>query len=490
MRCKLVLFLGFFLLIGLVSAGFNVSDSNIKSVYQASEDVSGWVEISFENQSLNSTFEDNFGNSISLSDLLDVNPSYVSVLGSDNLSVSSSLQKIYFDNASFSLPSVEDDSLIYNLTLDSELVLSQNISITNSASFIPTELSRKKALLENITDEIDAFPLFLRTQIKSAIGLQSIKDNLTNIEITYNSSSGDDFDLISDELEKVKVPGAVFESESASSVSFISNEDVIDLDILETIGGGTYDPSFESEYKNAILFWEQENLDPKITFKKIGVSYDTDSENVLTYIEIVAEAIPSYEVYLVIEDLDGLVFGKNYGESEESGYIYIDVSEIGEKIFFTTSEDLNIDNLPIFISPSLDRISLGGLDENIIDSEAEKKVSKWVLFSLIILFLIIIFVVVYFILHSWYDRKYEDYLFKDKNSLYNLVVYINNSKKKGVLKDKIESSLRKAKWSSEQIRYVMRKYAGKRTGLWAPGILKSSKQNKGLKHTKFNKPKR
>lgn len=490
MRCKLVLFLGFFLLVGLVSAGFNVSDYNIKTVYQASEDVSGWVEISFENQSLNSTFEDSFGNSISLGDLLDLNPSYVSVLSSDNSSVNSSLQKIYLDNASLSLPSVESDSLIYNLTLNDELVFSENVSVTNLGNVIPSELSTKKALLQNVTDKIDAFPLFLRTQIKSAIDLQGIKNNLTNIEIIYNSSTGDDFDLIFDELENIRVPGTIFESESADSISFVSNKDAIDLDVLEAIGGGSYDPSFESDYKNVILFWEQETLDPKITFKKIEASYKTGSENVLTYIEVIAENAPSYEVYIVMENLDGLTFGKNYGEAEEDGYVYIDISDIGEKIIFTTSEDLDIDNLPIFISPPLDRISLGGLDENIIDSEAEKKVSKWVLFSLIILFLIIIFVVVYFVLHSWYDRRYEDYLFKDKNSLYNLVVYINNSKKKGVPNDKIESSLRKAKWSSEQIRYVMRKYAGRRTGLWAPKFKSVKPQNKGLNHTKFNKPKR
>jgi hypothetical protein len=47
-----------------------------------------------------------------------------------------------------------------------------------------------------------------------------------------------------------------------------------------------------------------------------------------------------------------------------------------------------------------------------------------------------------------------------------MATYIHNSKKKGIENKKIEESLKKAKWSSEQIRYVMKKYAGERTGMF------------------------
>ena len=38
-------------------------------------------------------------------------------------------------------------------------------------------------------------------------------------------------------------------------------------------------------------------------------------------------------------------------------------------------------------------------------------------------------------------------------------------KKKGLDHGEIKSNLKSSKWSSEQVRYVLRKYAGKRTGL-------------------------
>ncbi len=93
------------------------------------------------------------------------------------------------------------------------------------------------------------------------------------------------------------------------------------------------------------------------------------------------------------------------------------------------------------------------------------RISKWVFFVMLILFVLIIGVVLYVVVSSWYDKKYEQYLFPNRNNLYNLIIFINNSKRKGVNDEEIVKSLRKSKWSNEQIKYVMKKYAGKRTGM-------------------------
>ena len=490
MRLKYILILFSFVILSLgflnlVSASFNISNFSLQKDYSPSEDISGWVNISFENQLINSTISDNLGNSITLEELLNLNSNYISVLSSDNLTINSSFQKIYFDNASFSLPSSEISLFVYNLSIDDEVFLSENISISNVQEIIAEELQKKNSELQNLTTEINTYSLFLRTQIKNAIDLEGIEYNLTTLEELYNSSEPD-FDVIFNELKKIKIPEDILESESANKISFIPDADDIDLDVLQTIGGGSYDSNFETEYKNAILFWAQENLEPKITFKKISAQYENSEKNLLSYIQLNFDSVSS-ETYFIIEDLNNIEFQKNYGEEKEENYIYIDLSQIDNEVVFTTTENLGVDNLPMFVSPSLNEISLGGVDEPIIDSEKESSVSKWVLFSLIVILLLIIFGIVYFILKSWYDRKYENYLFKNKNNLYNLVIYINTAKKKGMNNSEIEKNLRKAKWNSEQIRYVMRKYAGKRTGLWSP---KFAKTNNEIQYTKFNKPKR
>jgi len=58
------------------------------------------------------------------------------------------------------------------------------------------------------------------------------------------------------------------------------------------------------------------------------------------------------------------------------------------------SEELSINSLPMFISPSLDQISLSDIGD-IIDGEKENKMSKWILFSLLIILIIIIFIISY-----------------------------------------------------------------------------------------------
>jgi hypothetical protein len=474
MRCKLVLILGFLLFINLASAGFGVSNFSLQKSYSASDDISGWVNMNFSDESLNSTFADNLGNSITLNDLLSLNPNYVSVLSEDNLTITSSSQKLYFSNASFALPSAEIDKYIYNLTLDGKHVLTVNISISNAEAIIGQELARKKLLLENITKKIDSFPVFLRTSVKSELGIQGLGKNLTELEKEYNSSSAN-YDDILEELEKIGVPESVVASETANGISFIPEKSNMDLEILETIGGGNYNLSSEEQYKDVIIFQVQEDFDPQLNFKKIQAQYEDHVENLLTYVEVVINSNPSQELYFIIEEIDNLNFEKNYGEETEENFVYIDFNEIDRKIVFTTSEDLELDNLPFFISPSLSEISVEG-SEDIINSEEEKNFAKWILFSLITVLLLIIFAVVYYILHSWYDRKYENYLFKNKNNLYNLIIYINNAKKKGMKDKEIESNLKSSKWSAEQIRYVMRKYAGKRTGLWKPGA-NSGKNN-------------
>ena len=50
--------------------------------------------------------------------------------------------------------------------------------------------------------------------------------------------------------------------------------------------------------------------------------------------------------------------------------------------------------------------------------------------------------------------------------IYNLANYITNSKKRGLDNSQIQENLKKSRWSSEQIRYALRKYSGKRTGMY------------------------
>jgi hypothetical protein len=158
--------------------------------------------------------------------------------------------------------------------------------------------------------------------------------------------------------------------------------------------------------------------------------------------------------------MNNLFFDKDYQEKIESGYAGIRIDTADKIITFSTSEDVSFISLPAFISPSLDSVEMLEIEE-----EPEPGI-RWALFILILFFLVIVGFVIYIILQHWYKTKYETYLFKNRNYLFNLVNYIHAQKEKGVKESEMIKKLKKQGWNSEQITYVMRKYLGKRTGMW------------------------
>ena len=97
---------------------------------------------------------------------------------------------------------------------------------------------------------------------------------------------------------------------------------------------------------------------------------------------------------------------------------------------------------------------------------------------MILVFVLLVAIAVYAWLQAWYKKKYESYLFKNKNNFYNLINYFHNSKSKGWTDGEIVSKLKKAGWKSEQINYIMKKYAGKETGMAEISIDKILGKNK------------
>ena len=80
MRGKILfILLGIILVISFVSANFEIGDPShlIEKQYSSLDNIKGWINISLEEEPVDSLFEDDFGNSISLIDLLETNPDAV-----------------------------------------------------------------------------------------------------------------------------------------------------------------------------------------------------------------------------------------------------------------------------------------------------------------------------------------------------------------------------------------------------------------------------
>ncbi len=325
--------------------------------------------------------------------------------------------------------------------------------------YFGSRVEKVKDDLVNIESQISNFSSFFQEGIKKTIDTPIIRQQLTILEQGYGRG---EYDSVINEflILESHVPESIFEKIDTSSLSYYPNIDYIESGIVEEVLGGSYDTTKTSAYKDAILTWSTLNIDSNVKYNQIAASYeDGRIEPILNVFELDLRKIGAESGTLFIRELENIEFDRAYGEQFKSGYVYIPLDS-GKKVKFYTTQDVGITNLPAFISPALNELTI--IEEY---DEAEAARMRWLLFFLIMFFLLIVGIIVYIILQQWYKHKYETYLFKNRNFLFNLIHYIDAQKKKGVRDNEIFSKLKKARWNSEQINYVIRKYLGKRTGM-------------------------
>ena len=366
-----------------------------------------------------------------------------------------------------------------------------NVLVKKPDQAVNTTLKKKSADLINVKTQIENFPVFYQDSLKSILNLSESENKIDDINqlLLQGGLSDENYISIMTNLLSLEIPESIIATVSAESISFYPDRNSINLDILQAIEEGEYDASDESEYINAILAWNQENIETKITFKELSAKYKYFEEPILRVFKLEMNEKNSleYDYYLILHQLGGLKFKEDYLEKEESGYIYINLTIPDKTIEFLTTENINFNNLPAFISPPINRLSI---TSPIID---EEKTPRWILLVLIFFLLFILAFIAYIILQIWYKKKYESYLFKKKNDLYNLISYINSAKKRGLKNKEIIVKLKKAGWTSEQIRYVTRKYVGEKTGMLEipiEKILKASKKKNIRRSRKRKNPSR
>lgn len=357
-----------------------------------------------------------------------------------------------------------------------------SIVVYSSKNSINLTIVSKFQDIENTKEDIEEkFSNFFEETINSVVDFEELEKELDSISEDYQSASSDEeFFEIWDALNEIKIPKTIFVSESLESSLYYPKEENIDLEIVKDIEGGNYNNDDKEKYISAVYEWNNNNLETKIEYEEISFQYINSSEPIVKFFTIrINEAKDiSYDYYLIIKDINDLTFEKDYSETEESGYYYINGKD-GQTISFSTTEDVDFIDIPAFISPSLSKLDIGSSTAVLCDkngkceeergenwkncSDCESERTKIIIYS--ILGVLLIGLIIYIIMRLWYKSSYEGHLFKNRNNLHNLLTYIHNAKRQGLNDQKMRSSLKKAGWKSEQITFALKKYSGKRTGL-------------------------
>ena len=357
-----------------------------------------------------------------------------------------------------------------------------NIEVGSAKDVLDSLIAEKQEDLSDIKGEILNYDPFSIGAINNVSDLNGIEQKLNNLKSNYlaikNTGTAQEFQTILSDLLEIELPKSIKKTLDSASLTFFPKKDNLDLDIIESIAGGSSDADLEEEYKDSILTWNLNNVQTKVSVKEYSADYNLGKEMLVKTFKLNIKNSGAQEnLYLFIKEMEGINFKENM-IYDDSGYYSKKLSINSEEIEFYTTEDIDIENLPVFISPSLDELDVN-VGAGTTPDKAGKKF-KWGIFALIIIFVILLGIGVYFILKKWYKEKYENYLFKNKNNLYNIVTYVHGAKQHGKKDNEIVKDLRNAGWNNEQINYVMKKYSGKNTGM--PGSAEKSFVNKNKMH--------
>ncbi|MEK6817679.1 MAG: PKD domain-containing protein, partial [Nanoarchaeota archaeon] len=364
--------------------------------------------------------------------------------------------------------SIGNYEIIVSVEDDAEVSSSKkfNIEVGPIKDVLDELITKKQESLSDIRGEILNYDLFSSEAIENILNLDEVEEKFNNISSNYllikDTGTEIQFQELLSQLLEIDLPKSINQILDSAPLTFFPQKENIDLGIIETIAGGSYDADLEEEYKDAVSIWDLNNVKTKVSIKEYSANYNLGEEMLVKTFKLDINDLGAEEdSYIFVNAMEGINFKENMTYDESSGYYYKKFSS--ESIEFYTTEDINLEDLPVFISPSLEKLEVDS-SAGIEPEEAGKKF-KWGLFALIIIFLIALGFVIYLFLKKWYKTKYENYLFKNKNDLYNMVTYVHGAKQHGKKNDEIAKDLRKSGWSNEQINYIMKKYSGKNVGM-------------------------
>lgn len=319
-------------------------------------------------------------------------------------------------------------------------------------------LGQKISSLKNVTDFIGTLGSWQSTQIKSMAGLGAVETSLNSIQQKFLQGELNDSEYVDmmKELIAIEVPIRAYVSRTIPSSQFIKpGADKISLEAVSEATGESYSSSNQAEVIEAIRQWVFDNVDGTMSSKVISLYFNENTKKDYTFFNLKLQNHGS-SATLFVKSRIGMAFQNQMAEQVAGFYPIKFDSNID--ISFIIPEDISITDVHYFASPSLSSLEIDDQEY----TPSEKPYGKLI----ILLILIFVFgIFCYGYLQHWYKNKYEDFLFKNKNNLYNLVQFIEDSRKKGMDNQKIRILLGKSGWSGEQIDYIMKKYEGKSTGL-------------------------
>jgi PKD repeat protein len=387
-----------------------------------------------------------------------------------------------FTTSNTSAPHTYD--LIKNYTIEitsriSDGLESSSIFVVESVSpetAVNTTLTQKNLYLESFSDELDSLDSFLENKIRTDSSYDSFVGELKSLQSL--------FDDYSTEAELVNLAKDVYDLdvpidlESFIDVSLELAGDVNSFNPFVVAEIEDFSLQNVEEYKSIMFNWQTANTISQIYLTDYVVLFSSGNKEPVARSYVVDVSSFDEELsYIVLGPFNSEVKFKdsNYVTTSDGSYVF-ELAGRGHQTLTIYTE--SSENLEVFVSPGLSTLVVDGeIDETcnfnaVCESENGENsntcrndclpTQRIFFFSVaVILFILLL----YIFLAWWYERNYETHLFNDRRQLYNLLMFVTNARSNNISERDISSALKKQSWSKERITYVLRKSAGKRTGL-------------------------
>jgi PKD repeat protein len=367
-----------------------------------------------------------------------------------------------------------------------------NVNILSPETFINQTIINQVNKLNSLKNKIISLPAIVKSFVELTLNLTEAETTLQNAKVAFNNAqyegNEDEYITIMSSLYNINLPSSI-NITSSDSGTFVLDESKIKLSDITGITKETTDYN-EEEVRKAIFNWYVSNINVNAQTKTYSAINDEQIEPLGTYVSLDISALKSLErVFFVINQPASNVYGLSVVNNGAVSSQDIEIPSSISKEFMIAGA-FNILDLPIYFSPLISSLEFGVDVEpcnynNICEKDKGEnsgnckndckpwgKAILWIIIALVMVFIL------YIIVQEWYKKRYEDYLFKDKNELYNLINFINNAEKQGFQRQDIMKKLREKGWNSEKVVYAYKKFKGERTGMLEIPVLRFLEKRK------------
>ncbi len=376
-----------------------------------------------------------------------------------------------------------------------------SVNVVSPNLYLNSTILNYRQKITSLKNQIASFPDSVKNYIDQKLNLTSLEIALTGFQVEYNSAGNNSqkYIDIANALQNINLPSRINITEQSFGKLLFGN-DKVNPSVIKNLTSETT-PVSDDVIKTAVSAWSADSLDLSASLKVYSIISQNSSSPLVSYTSLTITPKTSLSTtYVIITAPRSSVTLENSADViylDNAVAIPIDLSSGAKTVNFLLSDRITFLTMPVFISPKLSELGIisefASCNFNNVCETGETSSNcrndcKPVGLTLLWLgVLLLVLLCVYIGLQEWYKKKYESYLFKETNDLYNLTNFIDNAEKQALKRDDIFIKLSEKSWSNEQIEYAYKKYKGQRTGMWEIPIFKFMENKKVAQELQLRK---